>query len=114
MLSDVRDLAPLYDSARVVIAPTRFAAGIPLKILRAAAAAVPVVCTTLLCRQLGWRAGIEVLTADDAEAFAAACADLHENPELWQRIRRAGLDRIERDHSSVVFSKPFADASARH
>ena len=34
----VDDLAPLYDSSRIFIAPTRYAAGLPLKVVEAAAA----------------------------------------------------------------------------
>ncbi len=54
---DVDDLTRLYNNARVFVAPTRFAAGIPLKVIEAAARGVPVVCSKLLARQLGWEAG---------------------------------------------------------
>src|SRR5205085_959485 len=38
VLRKVDDLTPLYDRARLFVAPTRFASGIPLKVYEAAAA----------------------------------------------------------------------------
>ena len=52
--SDVDDLTPLYEDARVFVAPTRYSAGISLKVIEAAARGVPIVCTPLVSRQLGW------------------------------------------------------------
>jgi len=48
----VTDLTPLYDSHRVFVAPTRFAAGVPYKVHEAASFGLPVVATDLLRRQL--------------------------------------------------------------
>src|SRR5262249_10921297 len=67
--SDIDDLTPLYDDARVFVAPTRFGAGIPLKIVEAAARGVPIVCTSLAARQLGWDQGTELLIADSPAEF---------------------------------------------
>ena len=53
VLGDVADPLPLYSAARVFIAPTREAAGIPYKIHHAAAHRLPVVATRLLAEQLG-------------------------------------------------------------
>ncbi|MGH6857254.1 MAG: glycosyltransferase, partial [Methylocella sp.] len=50
----VRDLAPLLDAARVMIAPTRFAAGIPHKVHESASRGLPSVVTPLLAEQVGW------------------------------------------------------------
>src|SRR5437763_14014694 len=73
LLGRVDDLTPLYEQARLFVAPTRFPAGLPYKVHHAAAHGLPVVCTTLLAEQLGWRSGDELLAADDAAGFAAAC-----------------------------------------
>jgi glycosyltransferase involved in cell wall biosynthesis len=86
----------------VFIAPTRFAAGIPLKVLEAAANGVPAVVTPLLATQLAWTPGQELLTADDPQAFAEACARLFEDEALWTRIRRGALARVERDYAPEV------------
>src|SRR5262249_14438914 len=60
------DLTELYNSARVFIAPTRYAAGIPHKVHEAAARGVPVVATPLIASQLGWTDGDCLLVAADA------------------------------------------------
>jgi GT2 family glycosyltransferase len=94
VLGLVDDLTPLYASARVFIAPNRFAGGMPLKVQEAVSRGLPVVATELLGRQLGWKNDQELLLAATAAEFAAACAQLHEDPALWHRLRRQGLDRL--------------------
>lgn len=108
------DLTPLYGDARVFVAPTRFAAGLPLKVLEAAAQGVPVVATRLLGQQLGWRDGKEILLApsDDPAAFAQACRRLYEDQRLWQRLRAGALARIRRDYSPAGFRVALEQALA--
>jgi len=102
---EVADLTPYYDGARVFVAPTRFAAGIPLKVYEAAARGVPVVCTSLLASQLGWRHGQELLVADDAASFAAQCARLCADRGLWESIRANALQRVSAECSREAFQK---------
>jgi GT2 family glycosyltransferase len=106
----VGDLTPLYDRVRVFVAPSRFASGIPLKVIHAAAQGVPVVATSLLAGQLGWQSGRELLVADTPEEFAAACAALHTDAVLWQRVRSAALVRVGRDYSKDAFMQALGQA----
>jgi hypothetical protein len=110
VLGQVDDLNELYDRARVFVAPTRFAAGIPFKVHHAAAHGLPVVATSLLAGQLGWQSGRELLAADDAATFAEACARLYSDPGLWQRLRSAALDRVAQDCSQSGFDAALAAA----
>lgn len=103
-LGAVDDLTPHYARARVFVAPTRFAAGIPLKVIDAARHGVPVVATTLLAGQLGWKPGVELLAEDDPARFAAAVAMLHDDPALWVRIRDAALGAVVRDFDPAGFA----------
>jgi O-antigen biosynthesis protein len=103
------DLTHLYDSVRVFIAPTRFAAGIPHKVHEAAARGVPVVATPVLARQLDWRDAIEFRVAEDPTAFAESCIDLHENESAWTEIRENALDAIRRQCSPETFEDQFND-----
>ncbi|WP_201326549.1 glycosyltransferase family 4 protein, partial [Burkholderia sp. E168m23] len=68
LVGRVDELEPWYDAARVVIAPTRIAAGIPLKAHSAASYGVPMVTTRLIAEQLGWESGVHLLAEDDADA----------------------------------------------
>jgi len=104
LLGRVDDLTPLYASARLFVAPSRFAAGIPLKILEAAAYGLPVVATPLLAEQLGWRIGEDLLAADTTAGFAEACAALYRDGALWERLRNAALGRVSADCDPARFA----------
>ena len=108
--SHVDHLTPLYEDARVFVAPTRYAAGISLKIIEAAARGIPVVCTTLVAHQLGWKDGIEVLTADNPARFADAIASLYADRALWLRLREAALKRVTDDYNAATFRSALSAA----
>lgn len=100
----VEDIRHFYAHTRLFIAPTRFAAGIPLKVYEAAAHGVPVVASRLLVEQLCWEDGTELLAADSAEGFAQACAQLYREPPLWEQLRQQALLRTQQDCSAQVFT----------
>ncbi len=112
VLGDVAELDQLYDEARVFVAPTRFSAGIPLKVVHAAAHGIPVVATPQLARQLGWRHRIELLEAESARAFAAACCEVLRNQATWESLRAAAHRRVEQDFSRDGFRAALARAVA--
>jgi glycosyltransferase involved in cell wall biosynthesis len=99
------DLTDLYDSARVFVAPTRYAAGIPHKVHEAAARGVPIVATPLLAAQLGWQDGSVFWVASGAETFAQRCIELYTNEVSWTALRNAALEQIRRDCSKEIFAK---------
>jgi predicted O-linked N-acetylglucosamine transferase (SPINDLY family)/GT2 family glycosyltransferase/glycosyltransferase involved in cell wall biosynthesis len=110
LVGGVDDLDPHYDAARVFIAPTRYSAGVPAKVIEASLAGVPVVATTLLARQLGWRKGEVILAEDQPDAFAEAIARLYRDPELWRRMVDAAQKRCEDQVSPQAFSRGLAAA----
>ena len=112
LLGKVPDLAPEVASARVMVVPTRFAAGIQHKVHQAAALGVPMVVTDLIREQMGWEADREVLVASDAAGFAAACARLHGDPALWARIREGALDRVRAECSPERFRRTVRELLA--
>ena len=105
----VLDLTELYDTARVFVAPTRYAAGVPHKVHEAAARGVPMVATPLLASQLGWQDGDPFLVGSDAESFAKKCVELHSNPALWAKLRQAAIERIRKECSTQVFAASVRD-----
>ncbi|MEO5826738.1 MAG: glycosyltransferase [Gemmatimonadales bacterium] len=109
VIGRVDDLTPWFDATRVFIAPTRYAAGIPLKILHAAALGVPVACTALLQRQLGWTDGIELSVGDAADELAAACCVLYQDEATWSARRAAALARVADDYSRARFDEVLSD-----
>ncbi|GEM_PF-4126859 len=84
----VEDLVNFFDGCRVFVAPHRFAAGIPLKVIEAMAHGVPCVVSRLLGEQLGITDGVEALIATDAEEFATQVVRLHEDAALWRQIQK--------------------------
>jgi glycosyltransferase involved in cell wall biosynthesis len=112
LLGPLDDLTPHYDYARVFVAPTRFAAGLPLKVLEAASRGVPVVATRLVADLLGWSHGVELMAADGPEGFAAHCRALLEDEQLWCRLRAAALERVRHEHSPQAFEAAVASLLA--
>ncbi|GBQ23674.1 glycosyltransferase [Gluconacetobacter sacchari DSM 12717] len=88
-LGEQADLTQFYDSARLFIAPTRYAAGIPYKLHEAAAHGLPAVASDILCRQLDWADGDEILwaRANDSTDFLRVITNAYDNPTLWARLR---------------------------
>lgn len=105
LLGPVADLTPLYDRARLFVAPARFAAGIPRKLHDAAALGLPSVASTLLAGQLGWADGAELLAVPvgDAEAFARAVLSVYRDAALWATLREGALRRVERECDVEAF-----------
>ena len=101
----VTDLRPLYDSHRVFVAPTRFAAGVPYKVHEAASFGLPVVATDLLRRQLGWTDGVELLAADagDPAGFAGRAIASQRDEALWSRLRDAALERLRLENNAADY-----------
>lgn len=104
ILGMIQDLDPLYARARLFIAPTRYAAGIPMKVHEAASVGLPAVVTDILARQLGWTHGQTLLSAACADSFATCCALLYHDDALWARLRAEGLAAIRRDCAPATFS----------
>lgn len=103
-LGPVENPAGHLDRSRVFIAPTRFAAGIPLKVIGAAARGLPVVCTPILAAQLGWTHEREALVADTPAGFADACVRLHTDAALWEHLRRRSGEHYARNFSPEAFA----------
>jgi GT2 family glycosyltransferase len=92
----VDDLTPVYDRARVFVAPHRFAAGAPHKVIEAMAHGVPCVVSQLLADQLEVTDGEEALVAADAEQLVERVARLYRDRRLWRRVQQRGLRFVER------------------
>jgi glycosyltransferase involved in cell wall biosynthesis len=104
------DLTPLYNAHRIFVAPTRYAAGAPYKVLEAASRGVPVVATEVLREELGWRSGEEILaaSADDPAHFAAGVVALYRDEALWRSVREGALGRLQRENGEEGFTRSVA------
>lgn len=110
VLGPADSLEPLYDRARVFVAPVRFAGGVPAKVIEAAAHGVPVVASAVLVRQLGWTDGIDIQSARDADAFARRVALLFRDDQLWARQQRAAWEQCAARYDPERFGQILRDA----
>ncbi|QSR89725.1 glycosyltransferase [Methylacidiphilum caldifontis] len=109
-LGHLEDIRPFYEQCRVFIAPTRYAAGIPMKVHEAASYGVPVVTTSLIAEQLSWNHGEELLVADSPEDFAECCLKLHSDETLWESIREQAFNRVKKDCDPKRFEENLLSA----
>ena len=100
----VDDLRPYLETHRLMVVPTRYAAGIPQKVFDAATTGIPTVCSELIGRQMEWSNGVETLIApiDEPSHFAEQCIALYTSEDLWNGIYERSLESIRRysaDHT---------------
>lgn len=91
----VPDLSPFYHDTRLSISPLRYGAGVKGKVNIAMQYGVPVVATTPSVEGMYLQADVDVLRADDAEAFADAMILANADAALWESLRANGLRNIE-------------------
>jgi GT2 family glycosyltransferase len=107
----VDDLGPWYARVRGFVIPTRYAAGIPLKLYEASAFGLPSVATPLVAGQVGWRDGSELLVGETAEKFARQVVRLHTDGALWNRVRAGAISAVRRDCSREAFVAALSAAT---
>jgi glycosyltransferase involved in cell wall biosynthesis len=105
----VEELAPLYDRCRIFVAPTRYAAGIPLKVLEAMGQGIACVATPLLAEQLGCNTAA-LPNGGDPRAFAEQCHRLYTDPAAWTATRDAAAAYLARNCSPTMFDRVLGDA----
>jgi GT2 family glycosyltransferase/ubiquinone/menaquinone biosynthesis C-methylase UbiE len=93
----VEDVADYYDKCRVFVVPTRFAAGISLKLLEAMGYGIPAIVTPLIADELGLHDRVEVLIARDNAEFVLKTIELYTDMNLWQKIQSNAF-RYIKDH----------------
>ena len=107
-----KDIAPYFDSCRVMVAPLRFGAGIKGKLGTSFGYGLPVVATSIAAEGMYLEHGRDVLIADDPQEFADAVARLYADSVLWQRLADAGRRVVRERYSSDVIRKGFEEIIA--
>jgi GT2 family glycosyltransferase len=101
------ELAARYRSARVVVAPLRYGAGMKGKVIEAMRFGVP--CVTTSAGVQGLPQTSEFLGAtDDAAGFAASVLRLLDDDALWRRVSAAGLDFVRLNFTEEAQWRAFA------
>lgn len=103
----VPDLSPFLQSARVMLAPLRYGAGVKGKINSAFACGLPVVATSCAIEGMEWT-NAPALRADHADAFAEAAARLHDEPDEWHELQHAAFACLDARFSTMAARKAVA------
>jgi GT2 family glycosyltransferase/glycosyltransferase involved in cell wall biosynthesis len=98
-VGQVDSLEEWFDRCRVFIAPTRFSAGIPLKVIEAAANMLPTVISRLAAEQLGWIDNDQCLVAESAGEFCDKILELYNSQELQEQVCSSAKKYVEERHS---------------
>jgi polysaccharide biosynthesis protein PslH len=90
----VKDLAEVYDSASVVVAPLRFGAGTQNKVLEAMAMGIPVVCSHIGFKGLGIQSGEGAFMKTDKQSFADAVIELLSSASMRRQVGEKGKEIV--------------------
>jgi O-antigen biosynthesis protein len=102
----VPDVTPYFTGCRVSVSPLRYGAGVKGKVNLAMAHGLPVVATTPSIEGMHLTPEVDVLVADDPEAFADAVARAYGDKALWTRLAEGGRENIR-----IHFSREVARAA---
>lgn len=105
VLGWVEDLAGLFASVRLSVAPLRYGAGFKGKVATSLAFGVPVAGSGISLEGTGLQDGDGVLVAGSPVDFAAAIVQLHENETVWQEQSARALERV-----TALYSPQSAEA----
>jgi glycosyltransferase involved in cell wall biosynthesis len=108
-LGYVPDVNPLFEQARVFVAPLRHGAGMKGKVGHALSFGLPVVTTSIGAEGIGLISGETALISDDPDEFANMVARLYTDEGLWTRLSSSGRELIaSRFSEGVVKEKLIA------
>jgi glycosyltransferase involved in cell wall biosynthesis len=99
VIGAVKDVAPEYARARMMVVPLRAGSGTRIKILEAFRFGVPVVSTSIGAAGLDVEHGIHLLIADTPEEFSAACLRLMDDDSLAAALAKNAFAWLRRTHS---------------
>jgi glycosyltransferase involved in cell wall biosynthesis len=103
----VRDIEPLIDHARVLVAPLRYGAGMKGKITQSMSRGLPVVTTSMGVEGMDVVSGRDLYVGDSPEDFAQAVVRLYQDERAWEEISRTSRTFIERTCSPQRAGEAF-------
>jgi len=107
ILGFVADVKPIFDRARVSVAPIRFGAGVKGKVNQSMSLGVPTVVTSIAAEGMYLIHEGNAMIADDPDRFADAVVRLCTSRELWERVSTNGLHSLKEHFSVEAAAKPI-------
>jgi glycosyltransferase involved in cell wall biosynthesis len=112
-LGPVQHVAPLYAQSHLAVAAVRCGGGTKLKVLEAVAHRCPVVTTPHSALGLPFLPGEDLLTASDAETFAACCIRLANHPNEAIAMAQSAYRRLTASPSNAGIESTNMPPSSR-
>ena len=109
MLGFVEDLVPYLEGCALSIAPLRYGAGVKGKVNQALSYGLPVVGTSAALEGMGLCHRQHVLSADTAEAFAAAMVEAYTDEPLWRTLSGNGQQSLQGRFTPDVAREALSD-----
>ena len=109
ILGFVRDVQPIFDNARVSIAPLRFGAGVKGKVNQSMSFGVPTVVTSIAAEGMYLTDEVDAMIADEPDRFADAVVRLWTSPSSGGCVSRNGLRNLREHFSVEAAAKPIDD-----
>ena len=107
-----KDIAPLFNACRVMVAPLRYGAGIKGKLGTSFSFGLPVVATSIAAEGMHVEHGRDLLIGDKPQDFADAVVRVYTDPVLWQKFSEAGRRVVRERFSAGVMRQGLADVIA--
>ncbi|HEU5399442.1 MAG TPA: glycosyltransferase, partial [Gammaproteobacteria bacterium] len=107
-----RELAPFFDTCRVMVAPLRFGAGIKGKLGTSFSFGLPVVATSIAAEGMYLEDGRDLLIGDTPQDFADAVVRVYTDPMLWQKLSEAGRRVVRERFAPEVIRRGLVEVIA--
>jgi GT2 family glycosyltransferase len=91
----VDDLRPVYDKARIFVAPLRYGAGVKGKIGESLSFGLPTITTSIGVEGMDVEHGVDLFIAETADEIANRICEIYNNEELLASIAKNGSEKIE-------------------
>ncbi|MDD5273756.1 MAG: glycosyltransferase, partial [Methylovulum sp.] len=95
----IENVADIYDTCRVFVAPLLTGAGIKGKVIDALAHGTPSVLSLIAAEGTPLRHGLEVMIAETAQEWADAVTELYTNQGAWEKTSLAAQEFADRHYS---------------
>jgi glycosyltransferase involved in cell wall biosynthesis len=105
----VRNPRRYYERCRVFVNPTRYAAGIPLKLIEAMSFGIPTVVTDVAAAGLGLKNNEQALVCTTDEELAKKTIALYQNEDLWLQVQRAALAYVRESCNPSALKASLAE-----
>jgi glycosyltransferase involved in cell wall biosynthesis len=107
ILGYVPDVAPIFQSALVSVAPLRFGAGVKGKVNQSMSFGVPTVISSIAAEGMYVTHEQHTLIADDPASFADAVVRLGSSPDLWRSLSENGRRNLSEHFSVEAAARPI-------